>query len=151
MLRKKRGQKGFTLIELLIVIAIIGILAAIAIPMYMTQTIKAKMTELSNSMSSTATAIGVWYQDNGAFNFPTFTDLAAIKTTLGLDLPEADRSRIASVNIATGTGVITFTIQNIGTPVDGSSLLLTPTTGTSTQALTWIWSGNMPVSYWPKK
>jgi prepilin-type N-terminal cleavage/methylation domain-containing protein len=44
MLRK---TKGFTLIELLIVIAIIGILAAIAIPMYRTQTIKARLTEVT--------------------------------------------------------------------------------------------------------
>ena len=64
---RKRGQKGFTLIELLIVIAIIGILAAIAIPMYKAQTIKAKLTEVTNSMSATASAVGAYYMDNVRF------------------------------------------------------------------------------------
>src|SRR4030043_151178 len=64
MLKMKRGQKGFTLIELLIVIAIIGILAAIAIPMYRAQTLRAKLSEVTNSMSAVATAVATYYQEN---------------------------------------------------------------------------------------
>ncbi len=81
MLRK---EKGFTLIELLIVIAIIGILAAIAIPMYKTQTIKAKMTEVTNAMSNVASAVAAYYQETNSF--PTAPDVATIRASLGVAL-----------------------------------------------------------------
>ena len=62
-----RNQQGFTLIELMIVIAIIGILAAIAIPAYQDYTIRAKVTEGLNLADAAKTAVAETYQSNGAF------------------------------------------------------------------------------------
>ena len=148
---RKRGQKGFTLIELLIVIAIIGILAAIALPMYKSQTIKAKLTELTNSMSATAAALAAFYQDND-FSFPqvALTDITQLQLTLGVSIPSAALSRIASVNVTGNTGTILFVAQNIDTSVNGSNLTLSPTT-TTEGAIIWSWGGNLPANYIPKK
>ena len=62
----KSVQKGFTLIELMIVVAIIGILAAIAIPAYQDYTIRAQVTEGLNLASDLKAAIGELYADRGA-------------------------------------------------------------------------------------
>jgi len=61
----KNVQKGFTLIELMIVVAIIGILAAIAIPAYQDYTVRSKVTELINSAGVCKTSVAEYYQSKG--------------------------------------------------------------------------------------
>jgi type IV pilus assembly protein PilA len=73
----KQVQKGFTLIELMIVVAIIGILAAIAIPAYQNYTIRAQVTEGLSLAEGWKTSVSEYYAQNGAF--PTCSStLAAV-------------------------------------------------------------------------
>ena len=148
MLRKK-GQKGFTLIELLIVIAIIGILAAIAIPMYKSQTIKAKLTELTNSMSATASAISAYKMQEGQWPAGDVNSITNLKNSFGIEISDSNRSRISTVSV--NAGVITFGIQNIDAAVDGSTLVMSPTTSANSSAITWVWGGTIAQPYLPKK
>ena len=143
---RKRGQKGFTLIELLIVIAIIGILAAIAIPMYKSQTIKAKLTEVTNSMSNVASAVAAYYQEGNAF--PDATDKAGILNSLGVAIPDEVDTRIADMDVV--AGVITAVVGNVDGTVNGRNLVMTPTTDAQ-GAVTWTWSGSVPPAYIPKR
>ncbi len=62
----KKMQQGFTLIELMIVVAIIGILAAIAIPAYQDYTIRAKVTEAINAMAPAKTSVAEYYVSQGS-------------------------------------------------------------------------------------
>jgi type IV pilus assembly protein PilA len=71
----KKVQKGFTLIELMIVIAIIGILAAIAIPAYQNYTIRSQVTEGLSLADGWKTSISEYYAQNGSF--PTTSTTAA--------------------------------------------------------------------------
>jgi type IV pilus assembly protein PilA len=146
---RKRGQKGFTLIELLIVIAIIGILAAIAIPMYKSQTIKAKLTELTNSMSATASAISAYKMQEGDWPAGDVNTVTNLKNSFGIEIAEAARSRIAAVSV--NQGVITFTVQGIDNAVNGSTIVMSPTTSANSSAITWVWQGTIAAPYLPKK
>jgi type IV pilus assembly protein PilA len=119
----KRLQKGFTLIELMIVVAIIGILAAVALPAYQDYTIRAKMSELILAMSACRTSITEVYQSGG-------TPPAA--NAWGCESGVA--SRYVNAISTDPNGVVTATVQNISPSVNTSLVTLAPLTGAVTVA-----------------
>lgn len=136
-----KKQKGFTLIELLIVIAIIGILSAIAIPIFQMKLYRAKLTEVTNSMGYLASALGAYLQYHGSWPANTLRNPTEIQNTLGVAIPIGTRY-IRSVTITGGTGVINVAIQNTGNPVvDAGSLVLAPA-GSSSEGVVWSWSAS---------
>jgi type IV pilus assembly protein PilA len=112
---KRSLQKGFTLIELMIVVAIIGILAAVALPAYQDYTIRAKVTEGLSLAASAKLAVSENASNGKAFDS-------------GWTLP-ATTTNVTSVGINTTNGVITITYA---TNIDGGSktILMVPTSAT---------------------
>ena len=106
----KNVQKGFTLIELMIVVAIIGILAAIAIPAYQDYTVRSKVTEGINLASSAETAVSEAYQSN---DMPGVTSVSAAWAALPANGGFTPTKYVSGIAIAAGTGVITVTYNNV--------------------------------------
>ncbi len=119
----KKMQQGFTLIELMIVVAIIGILAAIAIPAYQDYTIRAQVSEGLSLSGGAKTAVAEFFQDSGAF--PGNNTAAGISNA-------TDITGKYVTGVAVGAnGVITVTYGNeANTNITNDSLTLTPTPNT---------------------
>jgi type IV pilus assembly protein PilA len=124
----KQLQQGFTLIELMIVVAIIGILAAIALPAYQDYTVRAKLSELLIAASSPRDLISEAFQVDG---FNGLVAAASDWNATKQGSAEIKTKYVSDIAINTGNGVITITTQttdNSGLPADaaGAQITLTP-------------------------
>ena len=137
---KRSLQKGFTLIELMIVVAIIGILAAVALPAYQDYTVRAKASEMILAASGGKTAVAEFYGVN-----------AALPAASSLVLTSAASKYVATV--VQSAGIITVTGATAASGGDanlsGATITMTPTAVGTTGVLNWACSGSVASKYRP--
>ena len=127
---KKQAQAGFTLIELMIVVAIIGILAAVAIPAYSDYTVKAKVANIQGAADSLKTAVALCAQEAGG----VLTDCDT--NANGIPAAFTATKEVASAVVA--DGVVTLTLATgLGTGVNGETVTYTPTIAAGATNLVW--------------
>jgi type IV pilus assembly protein PilA len=146
----KSMQKGFTLIELMIVVAIIGILAAVAIPAYQDYTVRAKVQESVNLSNPARTSLGIACSEGALFPGGA---AATQQTDLGLAAPTEYNAKYTSTITAVGTsisnGTVVLELRGIGTSItSGSTITYTGSCGAG--GMQWVITGTIASKFWPK-
>jgi type IV pilus assembly protein PilA len=130
----KKIQQGFTLIELMIVVAIIGILAAIALPAYQDYVIKARVSEGILAVSQCRTSVAEVYQTGSS-------GMTVNTNNWGCGEGNTSTQYVSDVS-TTANGQIVVTLRNIDTVVNNSTISLTPVGPDGSTALT---TTNIPI------
>ena len=129
----KSMQKGFTLIELMIVVAIIAILAAIAIPAYQDYIVRSQVSEGATLTDGAKTAVSEFFSNRGTF--PTNNQSAGLATDTSIS-----GSYVSKVTVA--NGLITATFSNTGSQkankdINGDTFVLSPIAAAGAGSTTW--------------
>src|SRR5450755_3375355 len=116
----KKVQQGFTLIELMIVVAIIGILAAIAIPAYQNYTVRAQVSEGLTLAAAAKAAVSESFSNTG--------QAPATRLVAGMTANATDTAGkyVSSVNVTNGSILITYGTTEVNKAITGKTLQLTP-------------------------
>jgi len=150
-----KQQRGFTLIELMIVIAIIGILAAIAIPAYQDYTVRSKVSEGLNLAGAAKLAVAETYDSEGRF-------MAAANASYGLPVAASIKGNyVSAITIADTAGSISILYKASGVggnpTANGRTIVLDPSTANA-GSLVWVCDdtgsatdGTMPAKYRPSE
>ena len=139
-----KQQKGFTLIELMIVIAIIGILAAIAIPAYQDYIVRSKVSEGLNMAGAAKLAVAETYDSTG--------DMPDGNTTAGLpSATDITGTYVSGIEVGAATpGVIDITYNtSVGGNPSADLTVMTLTPSTSEGSMMWVCTGSMANKYKP--
>ena len=142
----KRVQQGFTLIELMIVVAIIGILAAIALPAYQDYTVRAKVSEIMIAASGQKNSVAEFFQTR-----QQMPDTASIGT---VTQSSAYVNTVAYSRTSSTVGVITAQAMSganvaLPTTVQNQNITLTGTGDATTGVVQWACGGTIPAKYRP--